>query len=100
MQEADDIPQKLSQVLTTQMIKRFSQVNLPKLHRQDQTARGISFYMNSDKITEFMCFKQNWAISTLSGKHEKLVDQFIYLVSNVSGLKSDVSIRIESHRLL
>ena len=40
-------------------------------------------FMNSDK-TEFMRFNQGGEISLLSGKCLKLVDQFIYLGSNIS----------------
>ena len=32
-----------------------------------QAARGIGLYVNSNK-TEFMCFKQDGAISTLNSK--------------------------------
>ena len=36
------------------------------LHSLEQTARNIGFYVNTIN-TEFMCFKQKGAISTLSG---------------------------------
>ena len=39
----------------------------------EQTAKNISFYVNTDK-TEFMCFKQDGAFSTLNGMPLKLVD--------------------------
>ena len=48
--------------------------------------------MNSDK-TEFMCFNQDGAIS-LNDKSLKLVDEFIYLSSNISSTESDVNIHI------
>ena len=41
-----------------------------------------------------MCFKQKDAISTQSGKHMKLVYQFIYLGSNISSTESDVNISL------
>ena len=41
-----------------------------------------------------MCFKQDGDISTLDGKFLKLVDQFTYLVSNISSTESDVNICI------
>ena len=41
----------------------------------EQAAGGIILYENVNK-TEFMCFKQEGAISILSGKPLKLVDQF------------------------
>ena len=47
--------------------------------------------MNAKK-TEFMDFKQVGAISTLSGKHLKLVDKFMYFASSVSSTESDVNI--------
>ena len=52
------------------------------LHCLEQAARGIGFYMNADN-TEFMYFKQDGAISTLSARHLKLVDQFTYLDRNI-----------------
>ena len=45
----------------------------------EQAVRGIGLCMNTD-ITKSKCFKQGGAISTLSGKHLKLIDQFIYLI--------------------
>ena len=42
--------------------------------------------MNSDK-TNFMCFDQDGAISSLNEKPLKLVDQFVYLGSNISSSK-------------
>ena len=39
-----------------------------------------------------MCFKQKGANPTLSGKPLKLVDQFTYLVSNISSTEIDVNI--------
>ena len=41
------------------------------LHRQEQTAGGIGLYANTN-ITEVMCFKQEGAIFTLSGKSLRL----------------------------
>ena len=65
------------------------------LHSLEQVARGISLFMNSDK-TEFICFKQNRAISTLNGKLLKLVDQFTYHGSNISSTERDVNICIRN----
>ena len=39
-----------------------------------------------------MCFNQDGVISTLNVKPLKLVDQFIYLSSNISSTESDVNI--------
>ena len=58
-----------------------------------EAARGIGLSVSSDK-TEFMCFNQDGAISSLNGKSLKLVDQFIYLSSNISSKKIDTRIRI------
>ena len=41
-----------------------------------------------------MCFKQEEAISTLSGKLLKLRDQFKYHISNITSTESDVSIHL------
>ena len=46
------------------------------LHSLEQAPRGIGLYINSDK-TEFMCFKQDGAISTLIGKPLNLVDHLV-----------------------
>ena len=46
--------------------------------------------------TKFMCFKQEGAIFTLSGKPLKSADHFIYHRSNISSTESDVSISIEN----
>ena len=62
------------------------------LHRLEQAAGGIGFYVNANK-TEFMCFKHK-VISALSGKSLKFVDQFTYLGSNISFTKSGVSIHL------
>ena len=81
---------------TLQMIKCFTQIHLVKLnlfHSLGQAARDISIDMKSDK-TEFMCFKQDAAISTLNGKPLKFVDQFIYLGSNISSTERDANLCI------
>ena len=49
--------------------------------------------MNVNK-TEFLCFKQEGAMSTLKGKSLKLVTQFTYLGSNISSTESDFNIPI------
>ena len=41
-----------------------------------------------------MYFKQEGAISTLSGKALKLINQFAYLGSNISSTENDVNISI------
>ena len=64
------------------------------LRSLEQAARCIGFYVKSDK-TEFMCFKQYGAIFSLNSKPLKLVNQFIYLGSNISSIESDVNISIE-----
>ena len=61
------------------------------LHRQEQAAGGIGLNMNANKI-EFMCFKQEGAVSPLSGRPLKLVDKFTYLSSNISSTESGVNI--------
>ena len=54
---------------------------------------SIALCANANE-TDFMCFKQEGAISTLSGKPLELVDHLIYLGSNISSTESDVNIRI------
>ena len=58
-----------------------------------QAARGIGLYMDADK-TEFMCFKQDEAIFTLSDKALKFVDLFTYFSSNISSTESKVNIHL------
>ena len=41
-----------------------------------------------------MCFNQDGAISSLRENLMKLVDQFIYLGSNISSTKSDINVCI------
>ena len=63
------------------------------LHSLVYATRGISLYVNSDKI-EFMSFKQDGVSSTINGKPLKLVYQFTYLGCNILSTESDVSICI------
>ena len=56
-------------------------------HSLELVSGGISLYVNSDK-TEFLCFKQNGAISSLNDMSLKSVDHFIYLRSNIASTKS------------
>ena len=62
------------------------------LHIPKQTAGGIGLHMNTNK-TEFICFKQEGAISPLSCWPLKLVDNFSYPHSNISSTESNVNIR-------
>ena len=61
-----------------------------QLYSLEQAAGGIVFHMNSNKM-EYMCCNWKEAISTLNGRHLKLVDKFMYLGSSVSFIESDVS---------
>ena len=61
------------------------------LYNLEQAAGGISFYVNADK-TEFMWFRFEGAIFTLSVKTSKSVDQITYLCSNISFTENDVTI--------
>ena len=55
---------------------------------------GVHKRMTLTQIKQFMCFKHKGALSTQSGKPLKLVDQFIYLGSNISSTESDVKISL------
>ena len=69
--------------------KEYEQRILRQISSQDRIPTvfgGIGFYLNINK-TEFMCFKQNGAISTQKSKPLKYVNQFPYLDS-----ESDVNI--------
>ena len=56
-------------------------------------ASSIGLYMNWDK-TKFMSFPQGDTTSSLNGKPLKLIDQFIYLNSNISSTESNNNICI------
>ena len=56
-------------------------------------AEGIRLHVNVNK-TEYMCFKQQGAISTLSWRPLKNCDKFTYLSSNISSTESDVNMRL------
>ena len=60
------------------------------LHSLEQT-KDIGLYVNTRK-TEFKCFKQDGAISTLNGNSQKLFDHLTYLGSNISFTESDINI--------
>ena len=63
------------------------------LHSLEQKEGGIDLYVDANRI-EFTCFEQKEAISTVSDKLLKLVDQFTYLSSNISSTERDVNIRL------
>ena len=63
------------------------------LQSLEQAVGSIGLHMNTNR-SEYMYFKQKGAISTLSGRLLKLVDQFTYLSSNISSTESDVNICI------
>ena len=65
-----------------------------QMHIMEQAAGDIGLCINANK-TVYMCFKVEGAISTLSGKLLKSVDQFMYLGSNISSTESNVNIHIE-----
>ena len=58
-----------------------------------QAALDISLYMNTDK-TQFKSFNQDGTISALNDKPLKLVDQFLYLSSNIASTESNANICI------
>ena len=45
--------------------------------------------------TEFICFKQDSAISSINGKSLKFADEFTHLGSNILSTESDVNICLE-----
>ena len=62
-----------------------------RLHGLEQAA--IDFYVNANKI-EYLYFKQEGAMFTVTNKPLKLVDQFTYLDSSISSTESDDNIHI------
>ena len=71
----------------------------PLPHSLEQTSRGVGLHVNANK-TDFMCFKREGAISTLSGRPLKLIDKRIYLGRNISSTESGAKIRLEKGGLL
>ena len=65
------------------------------LHSLEQTVRDMDLNINSNK-TEFMCFNQVGAISSLNGKPLKLVDDFTYLNRNMSSTENDDNVCINN----
>ena len=65
----------------------------PLLYRMDQTVKGIDLCVNVD-ITNFIYFKLELFISTLSVIPLKIVDQFEYLSTIISSTESDVNMHI------
>ena len=65
------------------------------LHSLEQAARDIGFDMTLDKTDE-ICFYGNGTVSSLNDKPLKLLDEFIYLGSNISSTEREIDI----HKLL
>ena len=63
------------------------------LHSLERAAAGIGLHVNAHK-TEYMCYNQTGAISTLDGTSLKLVDKFTYLGSSVSSTEKDIDTRL------
>ena len=59
-------------------------------HGQD-TGGGFGIYLNENK-TEYICLKQERIISPLRGKPQKIIDQFKYLISNITSIEMNVNI--------
>ena len=60
------------------------------LHSLERAAVDIGLRVDEDK-TEYMCFKQIGAISTLNGSSLKQVDKFTYLENSISSTEIDIS---------
>ena len=63
------------------------------LYSLERAAAGIALHVNAHK-TEYMCFNQADAISTLEGTSLKLVDKFTYLGSSVSSTEKYIDMRL------
>ena len=59
----------------------------------------LLLYVNTNKA-KYMYIKQKGAISTLSGKPLKLVDQFTYLSSNIPSTERDINIHFAKSGML
>ena len=63
------------------------------LHSLELAAAGIGLHINAH-ITEYICYNQTGAISTLDGTSLKLVDKFTYLGSSISSIEKDIDTRL------
>ena len=63
------------------------------LHTLEKAVWNIGLYVNSNK-TGYMCFEKKGDISALNCKPLKLVEQFTYLVSNISSTEINVNTQI------
>ena len=63
------------------------------LYSLERAAAGIGLHVNVHK-TEYMCYNQTGDITTLDGTPLKLVDNFIYIGSNVSSTEKDIDTRL------
>ena len=63
------------------------------LHSLERAAAGIGLYINAHK-TEYMCYNQTGAISTIDGTPLKLVDKFTYLGSSVASTEKDIDTKL------
>ena len=61
----------------------------------ERDAAGIGIHVNAHK-TEYICFNQTRAISTLNGCSLKVVDKFTYLGSSVSSTETDINTRLST----
>ena len=93
-QEADDMLQKLSRMQATQMVSRFSQVNL---HKPNPVYAGAEtnrhWPLSEFKWRMFMSFKQNRTISKLN-KKPMIVDQSTYIGNNISSTERGINLYI------
>ena len=62
------------------------------LHKLETAAREIGLYINVKK-TEFICYNQSGAITSLNGNNIKEVNEFTYLGSNIHSTENDINIR-------
>ena len=78
------------------MTKCFAQIHLPKQNQHSIALSKLweSFPSMRMQIKQGTCFKEKGAISTLSGKPIKSVNQFTNLCSNISSTESDVQIHL------
>ena len=92
--EADDILKKLTDAVYADDLALFANTLSQTeclLSRLEKAAGDIGLYMGITKI-EYMCFKQEVVIFTLSAKPIRLLDHFTYLGSHISSTKNDVNI--------
>ena len=72
--------------------RKYDRCHIVLLGNTPAQAESQRHCLEGECKSEYVCFKQKGAISTISGKSLNLKDHFTYLGSNISSIESDVNI--------